>query len=275
MKIKLILLLFIPLFITISCNDSDRERLRKKSLHFFLSDITGNMYDVKSNDIESRMHQKILYFFPRLKGKPTDVHLRVNIGYDSSCTIYFYQGDPMKVDYYYPRLIKEKRLKPRNSNIKPYKTTYQEQIEILHYHAFLCEKMGVENFGCVVFRYEDSGELSVDITELCDSIKNIKSDDEEGIFPLAMEKTAMAKDLKNIFDNHDIEFVDYLLYYMEKIPYNQYAIQHQLKKKHNTPHVYPIHNFLVRLHKNTLEYKIKSNYKNLMCDITEQLGLSR
>ncbi len=249
MKVLLILQLLIPLFFFTSCNDTANERLRKKSLYFEATNIGFYQYDVKLDDIESKIFKRIIYLFPTFNGKPTDIHMRIEIDKESSCGLYFYQGNPMKIDYHFPMLTNEKRLKVKRTDTELHKTTYQEQIEVLRYLTSQCKKMGIDNFGCVIWNFDDLGELCVDITELCDSVKKAMPNKDKGIFPIAMEKTKLAKDLKSIFDNYDVKFMDYLWYHKNIIPYNQYAIKHQLKNKHNTPHVYPIHHVHVILQK--------------------------
>lgn len=249
-KMKIILQIIVSLLFIASCSADYKCYSTNEEQQFFDYEMMFNTYNLNPNEIESKMGKDIIYLLPTINGEPLDVHLRIEKGKDNCCAVFFFQGDPMKVDCDYQRLVKQERINPKDPNVKPHKTTYKEQIDILRFLAFICEtKIGVKDFAHLLFGFEDLGELNVDITELCDSVKKVKPDEESGIFPLAMEKTTLAKDLRSIFELYDVEFIDYIWYNKKKIPYNQYATQHEFRKKHNTSYVYLIDGFIVRLNK--------------------------
>jgi hypothetical protein len=117
--------------------------------------------------------------------------------------------------------------------------------------SYMCErKYGVKVFGAIHFDYEDMGELNVEITELCDSIKKtLKPDDDRFEFSIAMEKTSLARDLKDIFKDYNLNFKEFMMYDDFKVSYSQYASKHTLLKEHHTPHVYLVNRALVILRK--------------------------
>lgn len=252
MKFAVLLMsaLMFLLFFTASCT-SDNKRDRLNEQQFSDGNNMLYMYGVKPDEIEAKMRKRIFYFFPRIKGKPTDFHMRVETcDDDASCAIYFFQGNPVKVDCYLQKIIKEKRIKVTFSDVLPHKTTFQEQVELLKYLTYICEsEIGIKDFAHLLFSFDDLGEFNVDITELCDSIKKVRRNKEEGIFPLAMEKTVWAEELRVIYNQYNIEFKDFMWYDKNKEPYNKYADIHQLKNKHSTPYVYIIDGFIVSLNK--------------------------
>ena len=247
---KLILKYICLLVFATSCTTGNKRLCLKERL-FSDKNIGLYMYEVEPDEIESKMHKRIFYFFPQIKEKPTDLHMRVETsdGY-SSCAIYMYQGDSVKVDNYYSMLLTEKRIEVRPAEAAPHKSTFREQMDILRYLTFICEsEIGVKSFAHLIFSFDDLGEMNVEITELCDRIKKEKQNKEKGIFPLAMEKTVLAEELRTIYDQYDIEFIDYLWYDKNKVPYDKYADKHRIENKHNTPYVYIIDGFIVRLNK--------------------------
>lgn len=252
MKFAVLLMsaLMFLLFFTASCT-SDNKRDRLNEQQFSDGNNMLYMYGVKPDEIEAKMRKRIFYFFPRIKGKPTDFHMRVETcDDDSSCAIYMYQGNPIKVDRYYSELLGKKRIVIRPTEVTLHKSTFQEQMELLRYLTFICKsEIGIKSFAHLIFRFDDLGEMNADITELCDSIKKMRDNDEEGIFSLAMEKTTLAKELRTIYDQYDIEFMDFLWYDRNKVPYDKYADKHRLKNKHNIQYVYIIDGFIVRLNK--------------------------
>lgn len=250
LSMKLILKCICLSVFVVSCTTGDR-RFCLKERHFSGNGIELYMYDIKPDDVEYRMNKRIFYFFPQIKNELTDIHMRVETcDDDSSCAIYFFQGNPIKVDPYLQKTIDEKRIKVRTSDVLPHKTTFQEQVELLKYLTYICEsEIGIKDFAHLLFSFDDLGELNVDITELCDSIKKVRRNKEEGIFPLAMEKTVWAEELRNIYKQYNIEFADFLWYDKNKVPYDKYADKHRIENKHNTPYVYIIDDFIVRLNK--------------------------
>lgn len=290
MIIKFIIHSLLLAFMVVSCNVEQRHQQQTQPS----MEITFDIDSVELEDTELRIYDKILLLFPKIEGQPTDLLVRVTVSKESVGVIYFSQGDPMKTSYYYRRLIKDNRLKPKKTDTEPHKTIYQDQINVLRCLTTLCEStMGMENFGGILFKFEDFGELNVEFTELCDSIAqkrhpnrkrtsltgamgNPKLEEElmnNDDFSFAMEHTTLARDLRAIFENYDIKYIDDLGYWERTMPYNKYAAQHTLSKKYDTPHVYLIDDITVVLKKNTFDYKVKSKYRELLYKLKVKLGI--
>ncbi len=290
MIVKFIIHSLLLAFMVVSCNVEQRHQQQTQPS----MEITFDIDSVELEDTELKIYDKILLLFPKIGGQPTDLLVRVTVSKESVGIIYLSQGNPMKTSYYYCRLIRGNRLKHRNIATVPYKTTYQDQINVLRCLTTLCEStMGVKNFGGILFKFEDFGELNVEFTELCDSIAqkrhpnrkrtsltdamgNPKLEEElmnNDDFSIAMEHTTLARDLRAIFDNYDIKYIDDLGYWERTMPYNKYAAQHTLSKKYDTPHVYLIDDITVVLEKNTFDYKVKSKYRELLYKLKVKLGI--
>ena len=258
---QILLVIFVLFFIT-SCN-SERE-FQVPTQHVFSKDnISLYVHHVKLNENDRKYTDctDFVYFYPKINGKTTDVHIRASIGPDSapeiniSCVLYYYQGDPMKKDVYYPGLVKDKRLPERKQGKDVYQTSYQEQLDILKYVKYICEEeLRVEYIGGLMFRFEDIGEVNIDITEHCGIIDDLRKGYEFDLTPV-MKKTKFAKDIKNIFSNYDIYFKGPIVYDIHKVPYKEYAAKHNICTKHNIQHVYLVNHHRIWLRKKANDSK--------------------
>lgn len=259
-----IFLMVFALFLTTSCNSVPRFQAPTQNV-FSKDSVSLDVHHIKLNENDRRFTEctDYVYFYPKIDGKPTDVHIRAEIGQnlDSgisiSCGLYFYQGDPMKIDSKYSGLIKDKRLPIKEQGKDVYQTSYHEQMDILMYIKEICEKeLHVEHIGCVFFKYDDMGELNVEITELCDSIRKSNGVNDYGDeFLSAITKTRLSKDLPVIFSDYNIEFKGPVMYYLDKVPYKEYAAKHNFNRKHYTPHVYLVNSVYIRLCKKSYDGK--------------------
>ena len=262
--VKQILLMIFALFLITSCN-SEQKFQPPVQRSFSKDSISLDVHHVKLNDNDRKFTDDTdyIYFYPKINGKPTDVHIRAGIGPDSDpeinigCGLFYYQGDPMKEDSKYSDLVRDKRLSPREQGKDVYQTSYKEQLEILKYVKQICEEeLHVEHIGCVFFKYDDIGEVNVDITEHCGIIKHVrKRDHDEFDFTPVMEKTRFAKDLKNIFSDYDIYFTGPLAFSIHKVPYSEYAAKHNFRTKHDLQYVYLVNNHLIILRKKAIDSK--------------------
>lgn len=280
---KYIGILVFALFSITSCKTE--KKFQAPTQHVFSNDsILLELHHIKLNENDRRFtdHTDYVYFYPKIKGKPTDVHIRVEIGLDAepeiriSCGLYYYQGDPMKMDFDYPKFVKDKRLPLREGGKDVYKTSYQEQLDILKYVIYICEKeLCVERIGCLIYEFEDIGEVNIDITEHCGIIKGVikgnylflprLSSARHGVregrfdFTPVMKKTKFAKDIKNIFSDYDINFKGPLaLNSISIVSYDEYAAKHNFRTKHDFHYVYLVnsHHIILRKKANDSNDKI-------------------
>lgn len=280
MMMKYIGILVLVLFSITSCKTE--KKFQAPTQHVFSNDsISLELHHIKLNENDRRFtdNTDYVYFYPKIKGKPTDVHIRVEIGLDPepeiimSCGLYYYQGDPMKMDFDYPKLVKDKRLPPRKQSNDIYQTSYQEQLDILRYVKYLCEKeLHVERIGCLIYEFDDIGEVNIDITEHCGIIKGVvegnylylphlssaKHGVREGRFDFTpvMKKTKFAKDIKNIFSDYDVNFKGPLAVDCISIAsYGEYAAKHNFCTKHDLQYVYLMDTHHIILHKKANDSK--------------------
>lgn len=276
MKIKAlyILQLLISILLTMSCETNHRPSIAEEK-RFMTSNITSHIYNVELNEEDSKVYKSVCYIFPMIKGKITDIHIRLSFFKEGYCSISFFQGNINKIDQECANLIKTKRLKLKHKIAEPHKTTYKEQMDILWYVKYLCEyRMNVDCFGILISQFEDMGELNVEITELCDSIKKtIKLHDDRFEYSLAMNESTFGKDLRDIFYEYDIEFTNFMMYDSRVIPYDKYASHHKFVNTHKTPHVYLINWYRAKLDKRTFIYKQKRKYEEFIYNSKVKLGL--
>ena len=267
------------LFSITSCKTE--KKFQAPTQHVFSKDsISLELHHIKLNDNDRRFTDDTdyIYFYPKIKGKPTDVHIRVEIGLDPepeniiSCGLYYYQGNPMETDFDYPRLVKDKRLPARKHGKDVYQTSYQEQLDILRYVKYVCEKeLRVERIGCLMYDFEDIGEVNIDITEHCGIIKGViegnylflphpssaRHSGREGRFNFipVMKKTKFAKDIQNIFSDYNINFKGPASNCIPIVSYNEYAAKHNIRTKHDLQYVYLLNNHLIILRKKANDSK--------------------
>ena len=270
---KPILFTIFALLLITSCNSV--PKFHAPTQHVFSKDsisLDVHCINLNENDKKNTECTDYVYFYPKINGKSTDVHIRAEIDLNSnpgiiSCGLNYYQGDPMKMDFDYPGFVKDKRLPERKQGKDVYQTSYQEQLHILEYVKYICEKeLCAEYIGYLWYIFEDIGEVNIDITEHCGIIKGVikgnylflprLSSARHGVregrfdFTPVMKKTKFAKDIKNIFSDYDINFKGPLaLNSISIVSYDEYAAKHNFRKKHDFQYVYLVNSHLIILRK--------------------------
>lgn len=278
--VKQILLMIFALFSIISCNSE--QKFQPPTQRSFSNDsISLELHHIKlnENDKKNTVCTDYVYFYPKINGKSTDVHIRAEIDQSLNpeikiaCGLCYNQGNPMETDFHYPRFVKEKRLPARKQGNDVYQTSYQEQLDILRYVKYICEKeLRVEHIGYLSYDFEDLGEVNIDITEHCGIIKGVRKGNylflpnlssarhggREGRFNFipVMKKTKFAKDIQNIFSDYDINFKGPIAWHsIAIVSYNEYAAKHNIRTKHDLQYVYLLNNHLIILRKKANDSK--------------------
>lgn len=255
---KYIGILVLVLFSITSCKSE--KKFQAPTQHVFSKDsISLELHHIKLNEDDRRFTDDTdyIYFYPKINGKPTDVHIRAEIGQDINpginiiCGLYYYQGNPMTVDFDYPKLVKDKRLPPRMHGNDVYQTSYQEQLDILKYVKYICEEeLRVEYIGGLWYEFEDIGEVNIDITEHSGTLKGVmKGNVEYFDFTPIMKKTKFAKDIENIFSDYNIYFKTPIKFGLTKVSYDEYAAKHNFRTKHDLQYVYIVNTHIIFLRK--------------------------
>ena len=254
--IRYFFLLLIPLFLYLSCRDNTDNY----PVVFDKKDVKWKTNDRKLKGIEAKIFDKRVNISPVIQGLTSDICFQINIRPDSSCYI--------RLDS-----INHEDYSLLDDNTKSlYKTSYTEQLSLLYMIKTLCEQeYGVRNFDALVLSIEHMGDLNAEISEIYDNIVDANHTDDIDLYiNQLIKQTTLQDELKKIFVNYDIKFDNDILT-SSKIPYSIYTTQHKLINKYNIPYVYLIDELAVHLENNTLEYKVKSKYKDFIYNIKEKL----